>query len=130
MKEKNPNRFYGYKHWTTKDSSRCFNVGKGVKERSHSYGGHSHKWKHIVKRLGLYVEVCVGPMSNQRACIWEMQYIPLMGTRSFSHVHNDDSDIGCNFTDGGDGASGWVPTEATRAKRRAYRATNETKVTV
>lgn len=123
----NPNRFYGYKHWTLEDPPRCFNVGKGVKKRPHSYGSRSHKWHHTVKRLGLRVEVCVGPMSNQQACIWEMQYIPLMGTRSDNHTHNNDADIGCNFTDGGEGTSGHNVSEETRAKHRAYRTSDETR---
>jgi hypothetical protein len=31
MTEKDPNRFYGYKHWTLEEIPRCFYVGKGIK---------------------------------------------------------------------------------------------------
>lgn len=113
---KDPIRFYGYKHWTLEDPSRCFNVGKGRKCRPHSKNDRNHKWHHNVKRLGLRVEVCIGPVTEDEAWTWEKENIKLMGTRSNNHVHNDDTDIGCNFTDGGEGGSGRVKSLEERAK--------------
>lgn len=105
-------------HWTLENPSRCFYVGKGVKGRPQSQGDRNHKWHAIVKRLGLHVEVCVGPMSNAQACAWEISNIEFMGTFSMNHSHDDDSDIGCNFTIGGDGIVGRVQTLEEKNKRQ------------
>lgn len=110
----NEKRFYGYKHWTLEEVSRCFNVGKGLSSRSTETRSRNHKWHAIVKRLGLRVEVCFGPVTNDEARVWEITNIELTGTFSTNHHHNDDTDIGCNFTRGGEGNEGWVPTKETR----------------
>ncbi len=107
--------FYGYKHWTLEMSPRCFNVGKGNLKRPFRKDNRSHKWHAIVKRCGLRVEICIGPVTNEEACAWEIQNIELMGTFSTEHSHESD-DIGCNFTKGGDGLSGWRHSDATRKK--------------
>jgi hypothetical protein len=73
---KDPIRFYGYKHWTLEEVPRCFYVGKGIKDRAHSKD-RGKKWHAIVERLGLRVEECAGPMTNRRACTWEIQYTTL-----------------------------------------------------
>lgn len=109
-------KYYGYKHWTLEDPPRCFNVGKGVKGRPGSNANRNHKWHAIVKRLGLRAEICVGPMKHFDACSWEIENIEVMGTYSTNHSHDDLSDIGCNFTFGGEGTPGWVPSAATRVK--------------
>lgn len=108
--------YYGYKHWTLEDVPRCFNVGKGNLKRPFRSDNRNHKWHAIVKRYGLRVEVCVGPLTNKEACAWETQNIELMGTFSTNHSHDDPNDIGCNFTKGGDGLSGWHHSDATRKK--------------
>lgn len=110
------NHFYGYKHWTLEEKPRCFNVGKGVVKRANSNRSRNHKWHAIVKRYGLRVEVCIGPVSNEEACVWEIQNIELMGTFSTNHSHDDQNDIGCNFTKGGDGSTGCIPGLETRLK--------------
>lgn len=113
-------RFYGYKHWTLEDPPRCFNVGKGLKNRPFQALHHTrnHKWHAIVKRYGLRVEVCVGPIEHFDACAWEIENIALMGTFSTNHSHDDSSDIGCNFTKGGEGRFGYTPTSEERHKIR------------
>lgn len=100
------NRFYGYKHWTLEEIPRCFYVGKGTKERPNG-GRRNHKWYAIVKRLGLRVEVCIGPISEEKAFQWETFNIVEEDTYTKNHHHNDDMDIGCNFTYGGEGTSGY-----------------------
>ncbi len=101
-------RFYGYKHWTLEDPPRCFNVGKGVKKRPKQVSNRNHKWGAIVKRYGLRVEVCIGPMEHFDACSWEISNIEAMGTYSTNHSHDDPIDIGCNFTKGGEGGTGKI----------------------
>ena len=109
-------KFYGYKHWTLEDPPRCFNVGKGVKSRPISKRSRNHKWHAIVERLGLRVEVCIGPVTNEEACAWEVKNIASMGTFSTCHDHDNSSDIGCNFTRGGDGSIDRNVTLMTREK--------------
>lgn len=108
-------KFYGYMHWTLEEFPRCFYVGKGVLRRAHSNRSRNHKWHAVVKRFGLRVEVCVGPMTNEEACAWEIKQIARWGTFSTDHSHDSDN-IGCNFTHGGDGSSGCVPSVETRRK--------------
>lgn len=118
---KNCRRFYGYRHWTNcEELSRCFNVGKGTKCRPYAKGktARSHKWHAIAQRLGCDVEICIGPVTNEEACAWEIENIKLMKTRTYSHHHNDYSDVGCNFTDGGDGTLGRLVSQETRAKMK------------
>lgn len=110
--------FYGYKHWTTEEIPRCFNVGKGVKARAMQKRSRNHKWHAIVKRYGLRVEICTDSMTNEQACAWEVETIVKMGTFTTEHSH-DSTDIGCNFTHGGEGSSGCTPTDETRAKMSA-----------
>lgn len=125
-------RFYGYKHWTLEEMPRCFYVGKGLKNRHHSFGDRNHKWHAIVKRYGLRVEVCIGPVTNEEACVWEIENISKEKTYCPGHEHHDHdtNDTGCNFTKGGDGISGWQHSSKTRAlwslKRKGIKPTPET----
>lgn len=98
-------RFYGYKHWTLETIPRCFYVGKGRKVRP-TQRSRNHKWHAIVKRYGLRVEVCTGPVTNDEACAWEIAEILREETFSESHSHDDPKDIGCNLTRGGGGVVG------------------------
>ncbi len=113
-------RFYGYKHWTLEDPPRCFNVGKGLKKRP--WNAHlkrrNHKWYAISSRLGLRVEVCIGPVTNEEACAWEIEWIARENTFSTNHSHTDDADIGCNFTKGGEGTSGHKVINSPEARRK------------
>jgi hypothetical protein len=115
-KELKPDRFYGYKHWTLEDLSRCFNVGKGLKKRPKDRYGRNHKWHAIVKRYGLHVEVCIGPMTHEEACAWEVEWVAKENTFSTNHSHDDPNDIGCNFTRGGDGSRGRIMTDIERQR--------------
>jgi hypothetical protein len=96
--------FYGYKHWTLESVPRCFYVGKGLKNRPFSVS-RNRKWHSIVKQFGLRVEICIGPITNQEACQWEILNITLENTFTQDFTYHS-SHIGCNFTRGGDGALG------------------------
>lgn len=129
-------RFYGYKHWTLEEPARCFYVGKGIAGRANSKR-RNHKWTAVMKRFGLRVEMCVGPITNDEACAWEFANIASEATFSTCHDH-DAVDIGCNFTLGGEGTPGrLVPPEqreriaaAQRGEKSAWfgrKHTDETK---
>lgn len=111
--------FYGYKHWTLEITPRCFYVGKGLKRRSSQThkGSRNHKWHAVVKRFGLRVEVCVGPVVHEDVRTWEIAQIAQENTFSISHAHDDSDDIGCNFTRGGEGTVGWHHHESANRKR-------------
>jgi hypothetical protein len=109
---------FGYKHWTLEDPPRCFYVGKGVSGRAESRKSRNHKWHAIVKRYGLRVEICLGPVTNELACAWEIENIIKESTFSVNHSHDDLNDIGCNLTNGGDGVRGYVLTDAQREASR------------
>jgi hypothetical protein len=119
----NSNRFYGYKHWTLENTPRCFYVGKGQGQRHSSRYGRNHKWHAIAKKFGLYVEVCVGPITNEEACQWEISEIQKECTFTLNHSHDDLDDIGCNLTKGGEGSTGHTCTHTieTRQKMSAHR---------
>ena len=108
--------FYGYKHWTLESVPRCFNVGRGRKDRPKSHGNRNHKWHAIVKRYGLRVEICIGPVTNEEANRWEVEQIVGEGTFTTNHSHDDPNDIRCNFTKGGEGISGWIHSEESKRK--------------
>lgn len=111
-------RFFGYKHYTLEEKPRCFYVGKGLKGRANSQRSRNHKWHAIVKCYGFRVEICFGPVTNEEACKWEIENIALEKTFNICHDHKKlDSDIGCNFTRGGDGwRAGNIASEETRKK--------------
>ena len=124
--------YFGYKHWTLEDPPRCFNVGKGGSGRAGQKSSRNHKWHAISKHLGLRVEICVKFMchnhehgigekcqANENARAWEIEQIVAMDTFSTNHSHDDPNDIGCNFTLGGEGLSGWHHSEETIRKIRA-----------
>lgn len=117
-------RFYGYKHWTLETSPRCFYVGKGLKKRPYERS-RNHKWHSVKKRFGLHVDVCVGPMTNEKACAWEIEWIVRENTFSTNHSHDDPNDIGCNFTRGGEGSVGRIRSAEERHRNSvAHRREN------
>jgi len=127
---------FGYKHWTLEVIPRCFNVGKGRKCRPSQSSSRNHKWHAIVKRYGLRVEVCIGPISNEEACEWEIENITLMNTFSTNHSHDNSNDIGCNLTKGGDVSGEGTHRSIEQRKRmsvaqkerkRNYKHTQETR---
>ena len=103
-------RTYGYKHWTTEETPRCFYVGKGVEGRAQDTSCRSHKWRAVMNCYGLRVEVCLGPVSDVEAIEWEIKNISLEDTFTTSFTTEDGKNIRCNFTRGGDGAAGYRHT--------------------
>jgi hypothetical protein len=105
--------YYGYKHWTTEVTPRCFYVGKGKQKRPYEGAGNrSKKWCAVVERFGLHVEICVGPITDCEAISWEIRNIETEDTFTTSYSTKEGTDIRCNFTRGGDGAAGYKHTDA------------------
>jgi hypothetical protein len=99
-------RFYGYKFWTLEVPARCFYVGRGRKGRAR-LTHHNHKCGGIAKRYGIHIEVCIGPITHEEACAWEIEEITKENTFTTNHSHDDLANIGCNFTKGGEGVVGY-----------------------
>lgn len=113
--------FFGYKHWTLEAVPRCFNVGKGLKNRERSRCKRSRKWKAVVARYGLRIEICFRPGTDQAAMAWEIENISKEDTFTTSYSTMNGTDIRCNFTRGGDGAAGYKHTEEMKERlRRAH----------
>lgn len=122
-------RFYGYKHWTLEKVPRCFYVGKGLKRRPFDER-RNRKWHRVVKRYGLHVEVCVGPITNDEAIEWEVANIVAEDTYTQIFSTEDGSNIRCNFTRGGEGSTGHrMPVSSRQRVGRAQRGKQKSIVT-
>jgi len=91
--------FYVYVHRRATDG-RVFYVGKGSGSRSHSSHQRSKYWKNIVAKHGYITEIVQTNMLEWWAFELEIELITFYGR-----------DVLCNLSDGGEGSSGWIPTE-------------------
>lgn len=92
--------FYVYIHCRASDG-RVFYVGKGSGQRAWSVHGRSRHWQNVVKKHGLCVEIVQSCMQEWWAFELERDLIAFYGRDNL-----------CNFTDGGDGASGAIRSES------------------
>ena len=110
--------YYVYVH--RKDSGEVFYVGKGCKDRAWSRRHRSALWTRIVKKHGLRVEIIADKLTEAEALRLEIEAIASFGRRNL-----------CNFTDGGDGVSGYRHTDETRKRmadlRRGKQHSEETR---
>lgn len=96
--------FYVYVHRRASDG-RVFYVGKGSNNRAYVDVGRTRYWRNIVKKHGLIVEIVESGMQEWWAFEMERELIAYYGRDNL-----------CNLTDGGDGASGAVKSDATRKR--------------
>lgn len=96
--------FYVYLH-IRKDDGVAFYVGKGKAKRAWVTSGRSAYWNRVVAKHGLSVEIVKSDLSEEAALELEKATILKIG-RGFL----------CNLTDGGEGVSGWRPSEENRAR--------------
>ncbi|QIG68258.1 putative homing endonuclease protein [Rhizobium phage RHph_Y1_10] len=100
--------FYVYLH--KKNSGEVFYVGKGCKDRAWSHRDRSTLWQRVVKKHGLIVEVIADKLTEAQAFSLEVETIAAYGRDNL-----------CNFTDGGDGVSGYRHTDETRKRMARLR---------
>lgn len=104
---KNPtNEFYVYLHLRA-DDGLPFYVGKGRNRRAWIAHGRNIHWQRTVSKHGLVVEILKDSMNEDAAFEFEKSTILTLG-RGFL----------CNYTDGGDGPSGYKHSAETLAKLR------------
>ena len=100
---------YVYIDYTTEEVPRPFYVGIGYKGRTKDFKRNC-KHKGVSKKYGRQRRIVYGTCDREEAEVLEQLYIADLKTReSASH-------LGCNFTDGGEGASGLAVTEEHRQK--------------
>lgn len=104
-----PMNFFVYLHRRA-SNGKVFYVGKGCRYRHKSYWNRSQHWKNIVSKHGYTIEIVQTGMQEWWAFELERELI----------LKYQDHGL-CNRTDGGEGASGCVVSEETKAKHRKIR---------
>lgn len=106
--------FYTYIHFR-KDSGLPFYIGKGKGNRLFTKTKRNTHWKNIANKHGFKAEICSQWNTENEALEHEKFLIACF------------KDIGIpltNMTDGGEGTSGWKPSESWRKKRSDWQKTN------
>lgn len=99
--------FYVYAH-SRADTGEVIYIGKGRGRRAHARHGRNSLWTRIASKHGVSVAIWHHGLTEQRAFDVERQTIAAMRPI-------------CNFTDGGEGISGYRHSEATKeALREAH----------
>jgi hypothetical protein len=114
--------FYVYLHYRL-DNNEPFYVGKGSGYRSHSRVGRNQYWHNVVNKYGYRVEIFQTFEDEQEAFDYERDGIAALKEAGYYLT---------NLTTGGEGTSGHVTTDETKAKISAAHkgklVTAETKV--
>lgn len=99
-------KYYVYTH-SRNDTNDYFYVGKGIGKRAWSKYARNNLWHKIVKKHGYTVRV-EGHFDNEEDAFWYEKYlINVFRSRGYELA---------NFTDGGDGVSGYKHTDETKKK--------------
>lgn len=107
--------FYVYVH-VKADTGEPFYAGKGSGHRAWSKNGRSAWWKNIVAKHGLVVRIQKHFQDESAAFASEIETIAILRDLGYEL---------CNLTDGGEGPSGAMRGEETRAKMSAAKSTPE-----
>lgn len=98
---------YVYVHRRASDNG-IFYVGKGKGRRAWSLDRKNRHWNNVARKHGLCVDVVKSDMPEPCALAWERIIIRIVGRENLT-----------NLTDGGEGATGYIPPPETRAKMSA-----------
>lgn len=99
--------YYVYEH-RRKDTGAVFYVGKGCKQRAKNFLNRGRYWSNVAKAAGgVEITYPVFGVDEEMALLAEMELIDACRRRGIRIT---------NITDGGEGTSGWVPSEETRRK--------------
>lgn len=100
--------FYVYVDWTEEEVPRAFYVGKGNKHRVGVIKRNKY-WQSIAKRYEHKREIILGTKCENYA--FEIEKDLIFKYKTFKKYWNDGSGWGANFTEGGDGSSGYIPSK-------------------
>lgn len=101
--------FYVYLH-RRKSDAVPFYVGKGKGGRAYAKDGRNPHWIRTVKKHGYEVEFVETDLSEVDAFSLEMELIAHYGRSNLKQGPL------VNMSDGGEGPTGWIPSEETKAK--------------
>jgi hypothetical protein len=88
------------------DTRRPFYIGIGVnKARAYSLKNRNKHWHNIVNKSGYEVQILFDDLTYDEAKEKEIEFISLYGRNNISNG------LLCNLTDGGDGSTGYKPTQ-------------------
>ena len=99
-------KFYTYVH-VRNDTSEIFYVGKGTAKRAYSRYERNNLWHKIVKKHGYTVQIV--------SC-WETEQEAFEHEKNLIKSYRESGVNLANFTDGGDGVSGYRHTKEAREK--------------
>lgn len=99
-------RFYVYFH-RRNDTGSVFYVGKGSGRRAYWKNQRNKHWHHVVDKHGYTVEIIKDNLTEDESFDLERNMIIQYGKENL-----------CNYTDGGDGASGAIRTEEQKEHMR------------
>lgn len=100
--------FHTYIDWTAEEIPRPFYIGKGNEYRTRN-PERNQKHKHVRNVFGHRREIVFSSQDERECLNREVELIQEHHT--FYLDDFADKEIACNFTKGGDGATGWVPTD-------------------
>lgn len=106
--------YYVYLH-SRLHTGEPFYIGKGKGPRAKSTRGRNQYWNRVVKKDGgFHVSILANNIDEEFAMLLEVEAIDLFRRKNSALV---------NMTDGGEGTSGYFPSDETRAKLSASSAT-------
>jgi hypothetical protein len=100
------NSFYVYRHIRL-DTNTPFYVGKGRSYRASFKNKRSQYWQNIANKYGYKIEYIVENLSENEAFAKEIEFISLYKSLGYCEA---------NFTDGGEGPSGFKHSKETKKK--------------
>lgn len=101
------NEYYVYLHRRATDN-KVFYVGKGKGKRAHVKTRRNKYWNNTVSKHGIIIQIVYDGLSEQEAFDLEIDTIKEMKYHFESTL--------CNLTDGGEGISGYKPTDEVKLK--------------
>ena len=103
----NAERFYVYEH-IRKDTGAVFYVGKGSGKRCNHFANRGKFWNNFSKsKDNVEVRLPIQNVDEEFSLLAEVELIDLYRRRGVFLV---------NISDGGEGTSGWIPSEETRKR--------------
>tara|TARA_R110000868_G_scaffold363460_1_gene625736 strand:- start:2824 stop:3687 length:864 start_codon:yes stop_codon:yes gene_type:complete len=103
----NAERFYVYEH-IRKDTGAVFYVGKGSGKRCNHFANRGKFWNNFCKsKQNVEVRLPIKNVDEEFSLLAEVELIDLYRRRGVRLV---------NISDGGEGTSGWIPSDKTRQR--------------
>ena len=106
--------WYVYADYTMEKVPRIFYVGKGLEDRTKDVIKRNKLWHRISKKYGQKRVIVLGTKDEQYAFAIEKKMIN--DHKTFAAIWKKGDGWGANLTEGGEGTSGWIPSEETKRK--------------